>query len=86
MQPGTDPDWFIDGPLAEFNEHMQASLRPSHLGCMDETTSSMATARYLADHLGSAEPASADPLPTDYSRSDDINLIPRPSLSFCNLR
>ena len=37
MQPGTDPHWFIDGPLAEFNEHMQASLRPSHLGCMDET-------------------------------------------------
>ena len=37
MQPGTDPHWFIDGPLAEFNEHMQASLRPSHLGCIDET-------------------------------------------------
>ena len=37
MQPGTDPHWFIDGPLEEFNKHMQASLRPSHLGCMDES-------------------------------------------------
>ena len=36
-QPGDDPHWFIDGPLAEFNAHMAASVRPSWLGTMDES-------------------------------------------------
>ena len=32
-----DTHWFIDGPLEQFNDHMQNSFRPSYLGTMDET-------------------------------------------------
>ena len=45
----------------------------------------MATAKYLTQHLGPTEAQEADPRPTDLSRGDDINRVPRPSLSLCNL-
>ena len=38
LQPaGADPHWFIDGPLKEYNEHMASHLKPSWLGCVDES-------------------------------------------------
>ena len=38
MQPaGEDPYWFVDGPLDEYNATMKMSMRPSHLGTMDES-------------------------------------------------
>ena len=43
------------------------------------------SARFLSDHLGSAEQMDAPSSPTEFVKPADINESPRPSLSFLNL-
>ena len=53
----------------------------AHQPLLTATTS----ARFLSDHLGSDFKTDAAPEPADFVKPNDINLMPRPSLSALNL-